>query len=209
MAKRLVDYGEIIGISRTLGASDELSKTGRFRHISYDLAEYACQKKYLTFIRQIYDYVDHDKCTLILNAANFYAGNNRLNHSDTAKIFSVNILSVMELVRSLEVLRLKRIFIVNSISGLVGQSEQHEYAASKHALMGFVRSLIKSAKNLEYDVMCINPGGMKTELWHSYSKVQTGDFLTPDSIADICLSLILFPQRAFVESLLILPPSDV
>jgi NADP-dependent 3-hydroxy acid dehydrogenase YdfG len=68
---------------------------------------------------------------------------------------------------------------------------------------------MKSAKNSEYDVMCINPGGMNTELWAEYKDVKTEDFLNPNAVAEICISLISFPQRVFIESCSIIPPSDI
>jgi 3-oxoacyl-[acyl-carrier protein] reductase len=124
-------------------------------------------------------------------------------------LFEVNVFSLMNLVRELQASKLRRIFIVNSISGMIGQSQQHEYSASKHAIMGFARSLAKNAKDSEYDVMCINPGGMKTELWAKYNDVNCSDFLSPDTVADVCMSLLSIPQRTFIEYMSILPPSDV
>ena len=209
LAEKLVLRGDVIGISRLIGKGEKLTQSGRFHHISYDLSGNLRDKLYLDVEEKLCKLIDNEPCTLILNAASFYKDAKRLDHSLTEKMFSVNVFSSMALVRSLEVLKLRRILIINSISGLIGQSEQHEYCASKHALMGFVKSLIKSAKHSEYDVMCINPGGMKTELWGGYSEVQTEDFLNPAAVAEVCLGLITFPQRAFIESFVILPPSDV
>ena len=75
--------------------------------------------------------------------------------------------------------------------------------------MGYVRSLMKSAKNSKYDVMCINPGGIQTELWSGYDNINSADFLKPETIASICDLLISIPQRCFIESMPILPPSDL
>ena len=106
-------------------------------------------------------------------------------------------------------MKLKRIFILNSISGLIGEASQHEYVASKHALMGFTRSLIKESKNSKYDVMCINPGGINTELWDDYPDVDTDTFIEPKELARIIVSLLMIKQRLFIENMIILPPEDV
>ena len=160
---------------------------------------------YQLLINKILSFINKDEFTLILNAAKFYSSSNRLIDKDLREFFEVNLFSCIELVKSLEVFNLKRIFIINSISGIIGQSNQHEYSSAKHALMGFSRSLAKSAKNSKYDVMTINPGGMKTSLW----KDNTSDFLNPESIADVCINLLLIPERTFIENMSIIPPSDL
>ena len=75
--------------------------------------------------------------------------------------------------------------------------------------MGFSKSLAKTAKHSSFDVMSINPGGMKTELWLNYPNTNCSDFLLPSVVADICEQLILIPGRMFIQDFILLPPSDV
>ena len=75
--------------------------------------------------------------------------------------------------------------------------------------MGFSKSLAKSAKHSTFDVMCINPGGMSTELWDDYSDVNTSDFLQPTMVAALCEYFLLLPGRIFIQNFVILPPSDL
>ena len=209
LTERLISRGHVIGVSRSIGRSAIFSKSGLFSHIEYDFSKECSIQQFNYLVDSLKLFVSSNPFTLILNAASFYSGKNRLSDSSLSALFKVNVYSIINLVKALEDSNLKRIFIVNSISGLIGQIDQHEYTASKHAVMGFARSLAKGAKNASYDVMCINPGGMLTELWNNHEDIDTTDFLRPEIVADLCMSLITIPQRAFIEHMSILPPSDV
>lgn len=209
IAERLIAKGNVLGISRKSPHSDLLNNSKFFHNINYDLSINENLDSFADLIEKIKFFIDDDNFFLILNAANFYSSNIRLSKNALASLFEVNVFSLINLINELKNLNLKRVLIINSIAGLIGNSHQHEYSASKHAVMGFVRSLAKSSKNANYDIMCINPGGMKTELWNSYNEVDTSDFLTPETVADICISLLSIPQRTFIENMSILPPSDI
>lgn len=210
LAKNFTRKNEyVVGISRSIGKAESLTKNEHFSHVRIDLARINNSKNLKKALAKLRAVIDDGPFILILNAATFYAGEERITDRRLSELFNVNVFSSMILVEELSNLNLRRILVINSISGLIGQSQQHEYCASKHALMGFTRSLIKSAKNSNYDVMCINPGGMKTELWTDYETVKTDDFLEGETVADICESLISIPQRCFIENMPILPPSDI
>jgi NAD(P)-dependent dehydrogenase (short-subunit alcohol dehydrogenase family) len=209
LTERLILQGQVAGVSRSIGRSSIFCQSGFFNHIQHDFSEKPSTDQFNCLVEKLKIFIDSDPFALILNAASFYSGKDRLSDSSLTSLFEVNVFSIISLVRALEGSNLKRIFIVNSISGLIGQNQQHEYTASKHAVMGFARSLAKSAKNANYDVMCINPGGMQTALWSNHKEIDTSDFLRPEMVADICISLISIPQRTFIEHMSILPPSDV
>ena len=209
LAYQLVDCGRVIGVSRTIGKSDAFSQDPRFKFIPWDLSLISTEAGASIFFDKIKGLINDENLTLVINAAQFYSGKTRLSNPDTVQMLNVNLLSIMKLIQFLRQLKLKRIFIVNSISGLIGEATQHEYVASKHALMGFTRSLIKESKNSKYDVMCINPGGINTELWDDYPDVDTDTFIEPKELARIIVSLLMIKQRLFIENMIILPPEDV
>jgi short-subunit dehydrogenase len=209
LAVKLLHLGPVVGVSRTHGKAESLLNISEYTHILYDFGDGCNDERFEEIIVDIKQAFCDDDYTIILNAASFYSGSRRLDPLRLEEIFSVNVFSVMRLIQELCQPGLRRILVVNSISGLIGQGCQHEYSATKHAIMGYVRSLIKSAKTSSYDVMCINPGGMKTELWTYSSDVNTSDFLDPCVVADLCASLLAIPQRTFIESMTILPPSDI
>lgn len=209
LCQRLLMHGDVLGLSRTLRRASDLSCPFRYTHLSCDFSDSTLLENNSSFCRELFDFLQDDEFSLILNAASFYSSTIRLPGNELDSLFAVNVLSAIKLVNLLQTPRLRRILFVNSVSGLVGQVSQHEYASSKHALMGFSKSLSKSAKNSTFDVMCINPGGMKTELWGDYSDVDTSDFLSPSMVASLCEYLLLLPGRMFIQNFVILPPSDV
>ena len=209
LASQLTSYGKVIGISRRVIATNKLSKNKKFSHIAADLSNFNVASKGSELVNSLHKKINNEEFTLIINAAKFYAGNERLNSQEREKLFNLNIFSVMDLVESLRNWKLKRILFINSISGLIGQAFQHEYSASKHALMGFVRSLIKEAKHMPFDVMSINPGGINTELWADYPDVTTNSFIPPAELAKIIITILLTKHRLFIENMVILPESDV
>ena len=209
LAAQLIKKNDVIGISRNIGKFDKFSQLEHFNFIPYDLSSVEDEIKYSNFKKKLINEINLDDFTLIVNAAQFYSGKNRLSVSKVKDMFTINLFSIMDLINSLRKFNLKRIFIVNSISGLVGNDNQHEYVSSKHALMGYTKSLIKEAKNSSYDVMSINPGGIKTELWNNYSNVDTNSFIEPKELARIIVSLLKSKQKLFIENMAILPSVDV
>lgn len=209
LASQLIKKGNVIGVSRKIGKSKKLSQSKKFKFISFDLGSFENKVGYSQFIKNLKKEIGKEDFTLIINAAKFYSGKVRLSIPDTKKIFDINLFSVMSLVESLKNNHLKRILIINSISGLVGQTLQHEYVSSKHALMGYAKSLIKEKKKYPFDVMCINPGGIKTKLWNKFKNIDTRSFIDPKELAKIIVSLITTKQKLFIENMTILPSADV
>lgn len=209
LAKQLVAHGDVIGVSRRKHDLGNSRLPYDFKFIKADLSKNSSVIKNSQFISKLKSSINVEEFTLIINAGVFYSNSKRLNSSDREKLFNVNLFSVMEIVEQLKNLNLKRILFINSISGIVGQAEQHEYVASKHALMGYVRSLIKEGPSKPYDVISINPGGIDTELWADYPNVNTQAFLKVDELARLIVNLVLIEQRVFIPSLVILPEGDL
>lgn len=209
LASKLVKKNEVVGISRNIGKSESLLKHNNFAFIPYDLSTIDNKKKYIKFKKRLLAEVDKKDFTLIFNAAQFYLNEKRLSIPKIKIMFKINLFSIMDLIENFKNHNLKRIFIINSVSGLVGQPTQHEYVSSKHALMGYVRSLIKEAKDQPFDIMCINPGGIKTELWNKYVNVDKESFILPSELARIIISLLKTKQKLFIENMKILPIADV
>ena len=209
LCTKLLCHGDVAGMSRTIRKTKSIAGNFNYKHIKCDLSNPLSLRSGSNTCMELEDFIGDDDVSLILNAAAFYRGDERLNFNDLEKIFHINIISPFKLTNFIQKFSLRRILFINSISGLIGQDTQHEYASTKHALMGFSKSLSKSAKHSSFDVMTINPGGMKTELWKEYPDVNTSDFLDTSTVADICEKLLSIPGRVFIENFTILPPSDV
>ena len=210
LTKKLLERGDVVGISRH-SPDKQIKSCSNFTydHIDADLSQADTFSESSRITNELKEKISDNAFTLILNAGVFYSGTERLAIEERTNLFWVNLFSIMELIKQLQDLDLKRIFFINSISGLIGQPTQHEYASSKHALMGYVRSLIKEAVNMPYDIMVINPGGINTELWTQYPKINQNDFLCPEDVAEIVVNLLSIKNRMFIPSFTILPEVDL
>lgn len=211
LSRELVSHGDVCGISRNPWEPRFTEAKYRYNHFSFDLCDYDDDSLYLVFIKKLIGFVKSDDVTLVLNAAQFYLGRDRLNVDQFKGLMNVNFFSLIRICHDFESsgVNLKRLMVINSVSGLEGQKNQHEYVASKHALMGYLKSLIKSTESGSFDVMCVNPGGMRTEIWDGYEEVDTTCFLEPKHVAALCVQLLLFPGKVFIDEFKLLPISDV
>lgn len=210
LARKLLKQGDVIGLSRRNRdfVFDEHIDY-HFTHINADLSLTDTFSENSNVINCLKEILQDSEFTLVLNAGVFYSGTRRLEEAERTKLFWVNLFSIIELIQQMQKLKLKRIFFINSISGLIGQKTQHEYASSKHGLMGYLRSLINEAKEKPYDVMAINPGGINTELWSEYPEIDNTSFLSPEELAGIIVNLISLKGRIFIPSFTILPAADL
>ena len=207
LAKILGQYGLVIGLSRKLGKAHLLSASS-FKWIKVDFTD-EVDVMHDVFKSKLVPEIESNDFKLIINSAMFYAGDERPGFDKDLDIIRVNYLAPKLLIETVAQYGLKRILFVNSISGLIGQADQQEYASSKHALQGYASSLAKEAKNLNYDVMSVNPGGMNTELWDASPEINTSDFICPIVFAELRVSLVILRQRLFIDKMIILPPSDL
>ena len=79
-----------------------------------------------------------------------------------------------------------RIINIASSSAYGGSPMTSVYCASKHALLGFSRSLYKELKGDNVRVICVSPGSIKTEMGRKVEELgQDFDtFMEPDELAE-------------------------
>jgi 3-oxoacyl-[acyl-carrier protein] reductase len=99
--------------------------------------------------------------------------------------------------------------IVNiaSLAGRNGFAGGTAYAASKHAVLGFSRSLMLEVRKDNIRVIAICPGSVDTALMREQS-VLTPDvakILHPDDVARTVLAALELPERATVSELDVRP----
>ncbi|KXS98512.1 hypothetical protein AC578_5527 [Pseudocercospora eumusae] len=84
------------------------------------------------------------------------------------------------------------VLIVSSFAGVCGQYASAVYCASKHAVVGFTKSMMQADRDEDFKVVCILPGMVSTPLWtgkearrefeqFAYSEEQC---LSPDEVAE-------------------------
>lgn len=98
--------------------------------------------------------------------------------------------------------------IINIVSqaGKVGFSYGTTYAATKHAVMGFSKSLMLEVRKYNIRVIAVCPGSVETEMI-SNSPIHNNikKVLKPKDIADIVFASICLPNRVLISEIDIRP----
>ncbi len=94
-----------------------------------------------------------------------------------------------------------RIINIGSSSAYGGYKNTSLYCASKHALLGFSRSLHDELKEHNIRVFCVSPSGTKTEMG-KLIKVQNFDtFIDPKEVAEYILFISSFDNEMVSEEI--------
>jgi len=96
--------------------------------------------------------------------------------------------------------------IVNicSVGALEGLKDSGAYSASKHALLGYTRSLRQELMDTEIGVTAINLGQTQSTSWEG-SSVEADRLIDPRDVAQIILNLTRLSSRTVVEEILVKP----
>jgi 3-oxoacyl-[acyl-carrier protein] reductase len=96
---------------------------------------------------------------------------------------------------------------VASLAGRNGFVGGTAYAASKHAVLGFSKSLLLETRRDNIRVVAICPGSVNTALLHDQPLLKTDPtrILRPEDVADTILHTLELPDRALVSELDIRP----
>jgi len=114
------------------------------------------------------------------------------------EVISVNLTSTFMLMRAAAraMMRAKtgygRIINISSVSGIIGNPGQGNYAASKAGMIGMTKSLAREAASRGITANCIAPGFIKTAMTDVLNEKQVGEIMgaipaqsfgTPEDIA--------------------------
>jgi 3-oxoacyl-[acyl-carrier protein] reductase len=96
---------------------------------------------------------------------------------------------------------------VASLAGRNGFAGGTAYTASKHAVLGFSRSLMLEVRKENVRVIAICPGSVDTSLLKDQPmlKSEPSRILQPEEVADTILHTLSLPERAMVSELDIRP----
>lgn len=204
--KLIKEKKNVIGISTSNVVNNELLESAFYHHLTLDLSDL----KKLASLDMSSIFSDSDKVCLIINAGQFSFDDSISIKLDIAeRMFNVNYHSAVVLIK-LAKMHLERVIFINSISGINSQFNQSQYSASKHALQAYSEVLAKESVALDFDVMSLNPGGMRTPLWGKLlNDVDQTSFLEVDTVAETVLFLCALPPNTYIKNLILLPSSDV
>lgn len=96
---------------------------------------------------------------------------------------------------------------VASLAGRNGFAGGTAYTASKHAVLGFSRSLMLEVRKDNIRVVTVCPGSVDTSMIRDQPMLRSdaSRILRPDDVADTILHALLLPARALVSELDIRP----
>ena len=133
-----------------------------------------------------------------------------MKEEDWDEVISTNLGGTYNLSKSVvfEMMKQKRgrIVCITSVSGLVGIPGQTNYASSKAAQIGFVRSLSKEVARYNILVNAVAPGFIETDMWHTIDSKKREELLKeiplgrPGTLEEISgtIKFLLSPQSGYM-----------
>ena len=164
--------------------------------------------RFVKHVLERYGHVD----VLVNNAGIGHLGNFlEITTDQIDETFAVNVRGLMSVTAAFLPQMLQReeghIINVASLAGRNGFVGGTVYAASKHAVMGFSKSLMLEVRDKNIRVVAICPGSVDTPFFAKAGiDLQNADkVLQPEDVAATVVAILELPQRALVSELDIRP----
>lgn len=120
----------------------------------------------------------------------------------------INLFAAVHIVRRFlpELKKLDRGLIINicSVGALRGLSDSGAYSSSKHALLGYTRSLREELKKTNIGVTAVNLGQTHSTSWDA-TDMSSERLINPTDVASLLVSISELSPRSVVEEILIQP----
>jgi 3-oxoacyl-[acyl-carrier protein] reductase len=201
IAVRLASEGARVAcVSRTAAnakkTADEINATcaDAAKHYAVDVADHAAVQKIGAQILQ-----DFGKIDVLVNNAGMTrdALAMRMSLEDWDSVINTNLRGAFSftqaVLRAMIKQRAGRIINISSVSGIMGNAGQTNYAASKAGLIGFTKSLAREVASRNITVNAVAPGFVMTDMTAGLSddvkralhaKIPLGKTGTPEDIAN-------------------------
>lgn len=89
---------------------------------------------------------------------------------------------------------------IASVVAKKGYEKQAVYGASKHALLGFTKSIARDLARENIRVHAVLPGGVNTEMVTGVRPdINTDELIVPDEIADVVVNLLTMRGNAVID----------
>ncbi|MGM0545156.1 MAG: SDR family NAD(P)-dependent oxidoreductase [Bacteroidota bacterium] len=146
---------------------------------------------------------------IINNAGSFLLKKlQKTTHEEFAQQIKANLYSAVNITqRFLDDLKTKphaHIINICSVGAVEGLKDSGAYSASKHALLGYTRSLRQELLDTEVGITAINLGQTQSTSWEG-SLIDRDLLIDPDDVAKIILNLTDLSPRTVVEEILVKP----
>jgi short-subunit dehydrogenase len=185
-------------------AKESISKMGiDCEYYSGDAADENSVKEIVEKVLEKYGRIDH----LINNAGiGIFKKVVDASLSDFKKQVDVNLFGVFNFTHSVlpSMIKRKKGSIIN-IASLAGKNSfigGSMYSSTKHALLGFARSLMLEVREFNIRVATICPGSVDTSFSSGNSDPRSkGEILKPEDVADAVAAIIKMPARAMMSEI--------
>ena len=156
-----------------------------------------------------FDIKDHEIGILVNNAGHFLYKPTRDTAPDEFRSqLEVNTIGAFNVTQAVlpSLYKLDRGLIVNisSMGALKGLEGSGAYSASKHALLGYTRSLRKELMKSNIAVSAINLGQTDSTSWDGV-EMDPQKLIDPDDVGRLILSLSQLSKRSVVEEINLMP----
>jgi short-subunit dehydrogenase len=174
---------------------------------SADLSKRIAIQKIIKNVRDNFSKID-----ILVNCAGQFIvkllENSKLEDYDTS--FNINVIApfilTQEFSKDMKSQRWGRIVNIGSSAAYNGRAQTSIYRSTKHALLGFSRSITKELREYKVRVYCISPGPTKTRMGKNILKKDNPDedydtFIDPKDIAKFISNLISFDTELFIQEI--------
>ena len=170
----------------------------------FNLAENSEVDFFIKYIRNHLKNVD-----ILINCAGIFSPKEikKIVDEEIEKTINVNFKAAFRLSREFanEMVKNKwgRIVNIGSSSAYYGFKNNTLYSATKHALLGFSKSLHDELKSSGVRVFCISPSSTKGEMGKNTPNQNYETFLDPDEVAKFILFAMNFDRNLMIEDILL------
>ncbi|WP_103664724.1 SDR family NAD(P)-dependent oxidoreductase [Gracilimonas amylolytica] len=152
---------------------------------------------------------DHEIGILVNNAGHFlYKRTQDTTTEEFRSQLEVNTIGAFNVTQAVlpSLYKLDRGLIVNisSMGALKGLEGSGAYSASKHALLGYTRSLHKELMKSNIAVSAINLGQTDSTSWDGVD-IDPQKLIDPDDVGRLILSVSQLSKRSVVEEIILMP----
>ena len=183
----------------------ELSALNSDVKINYDV----CDLRKLNDLKKIIKKFRNSmgNCDILINCAGIFPVKSlsKTLVSDYNSCFDINVRATFlfskEFSNDMKKKKWGRIVNIGSSSSYEGFEETSIYSASKHAILGFSRSIQKELKSYGIRTCCISPGSIKTKMGKQIKGQNYSTFINPKEIAEAILNLIQFDKEMMIPEI--------
>ena len=183
----------------------ELSALNSDVKINYDV----CDLRKLNDLKKIIKKFRNSmgNCDILVNCAGIFPVKSlsKTLVSDYNSCFDINVRATFlfskEFSNDMKKKKWGRIVNIGSSSSYEGFEETSIYSASKHAILGFSRSIQKELKSYGIRTYCISPGSIKTKMGKKIKGQKYSTFINPKEIAEVILNLVKLDKEMIITEI--------